>query len=614
MSTNRRSFLSATIAALAALRGASAFGAGLSRPVPIPPAPQTRRDPLVIEQLGRTRVDEYAWLKDPHWKDVWRDPSRLSAEILHHLEAENVYSEAVLAPTLGLQHSLFAEMKRRLSGADEVPPIADGDWLYYRRYPARAEYPVYARRAARGAAAEEVLLDGPARAAGHDYFSMPHVTHSPDHRLIAWAEDDTGSEKFRIRIRDLATGALLPGAIEDAFGSFTFSADSAWLDWIWRDANSRPRKLFRRPARGGEDVLVYEETDPGYFMTLARTRSNAFIKIRVLNGRSSEVRLIAATDPTATPRLVEPRQPLVDYDVEDWHGRLVIRTNVDGATDFKLMWATADSPGRAGWREFVGHRPGHLIENVLAFQDHLVRLERIDANPVLIVTDRATLAERTIRFDEPAYAVAWDEESDYFAGTLRLSYQSPRTPREWYDEHLQSEQKRIVARAVVPGGFDPQRYRVRRLFAIAPDGEQVPITILMRRGTRLDGASPLLLHGYGSYGFSTEADFSVPALSLVDRGWIYAIAHVRGGSEKGRSWYLQAIEAGKPRTFTDFVACAEHLIAQRYTRAGRIVAHGLSAGGLLVGAVMTQRPELFGAALPAVGEQAGNAAAGGADR
>ncbi len=590
---NRRGFFSATIAALAAVPGATAFGARLARAEQLPVPPQTRRKPEVIKQLGRVRIDEYAWLKDPHWKDVWRDPGRLSPEILRHLDEENAYSEAVLAPTLPLQHVLFAEMKRRSSGSDEVPPITDRDWLYYRRFPAHAEYPVYARRAARGAAAEEVLLDGPQRAVGHDYFSIPHVARSPDHRLFAWAEDDTGSEKFRIFVRDLATGELIPAAIEDAFGSFTFSGDSAWLYWIWRDANSRPRKLFRRPARGGEDVLVYEETDPGYFMTLTRSRSNAFMKIRLLNGTSSEVRLIAATDPTATPRLIEERRPLIDYDVEDWNGRLVVRTNADGATDFKLMWADADSPGRDGWRDFISHRPGHSIENVLAFQDHLVRLERVDANPVLIVTERATLAERAIGFAEQAYSVAWDEESDYSAPTLRLSYQSPRTPREWYDEDLLSKQRRLVARATVPGGFDPDRYRVRRLFASAPDGAQVPMTVVMRRDARVDGTLPLLLHGYGSYGFSTEADFSVPALSLIDRGWIYAIAHVRGGSEKGHSWYLQAIQAGKPRTFTDFIACAKHLIAQRYTRAGQIVAHGLSAGGLLVGASANLRPDLW---------------------
>jgi oligopeptidase B len=591
---NRRGFLTATIASALASRPAWPTTMSTLNPPGPPVAPRTPKIPVSIEQLGRSRTDDYAWLKDPEWRQVWRDPSTLASDIRTHLEDENAYSAAVLAPTQELQRRLYGQMRLRSGGNATPPPLADDPWLYYQRFPAGAEQAVYLRRPRHGRGAERVLLDAGARARGHTYFAIPHAAHSPDHRLFAWAEDDTGAEKFKVYVRDLGSGEIFPQVIEDGFGTFTFSPDSEWLYWIWRDPNSRPRKLFRRPARGGADQLIYEETDPGYFMTVARARSNAYLFIRLYNGHTSEVRVISATDTTATPRTVEPRTPEHDYDVEHWHERFVIRTNADGAVDFKLMWADEASPCRTHWREFVPHRPGRCIEELLAFREQLVRLERVDANPVIVVTDRKTLAERTISFDEPAYTVGMDSGSAFDQSMLRVVYESPRYPRRWYDCELSGDERFLIKTAAVPGGLDPQRYVVERLYARAADGETVPITIVRQRRSRLDGAAPLLLYGYGSYGFSTEAEFSIPVLSLVDMGWIYAIAHVRGGGEKGRSWYLQGLRASKKRSFTDFISCAEHLIERRYTSARRIVIYGLSAGGLLVGAVANLRPDLWG--------------------
>jgi oligopeptidase B len=590
---NRRGFLSTTMTALLASRPPWAAPAGAVDSLE-PGAPRTAKRLLVMNQLGRTRTDDYAWLKDPLWRQVWRNPATLASNIRAHLEDENAYSAAVLTPTLDLQYRLYAQMQQRSGGDSTPPPLGDGPWLYYQHFPAGAEQAVYLRRPRHGDGPEQVLLDAGERARGHSYFAISHAVHSPDHQLFAWAEDDTGAELFKLLVRDLSTGEILPQPIEDGFGTFTFSPDSAWLYWIWRDPNSRPRKLFRRPARGGADQLIHEETDPGYFMTVARSRSNAYLFIRLYNGHSSEVRVISAADATATPHIVEPRTPEHEYDVEHWHDRFVIRTNTDAAVDCKLMFAEEASPDRAHWREFIAHRPGRCIEAMLAFRDHFVRLERLEANPVIVVTDRDTLAERTIRFDEPAYSIGMDGESGYAQPLLRVRYESPRLPRRWYDCPLSGQARLLVKTATVPGRFESRRYVVERLHAKAPDGEMVPITLLRQRQSRLDGSAPLLLYGYGSYGFTTEAEFSIPALSLVDMGWMYAIAHVRGGGEKGRRWYLQGLRASKTRTFTDFISCAEHLIARRYANAGRIVIYGLSAGGLLVGAVANMRPDLWG--------------------
>jgi oligopeptidase B len=552
--------------------------------------PPTPRRPLRIEQLGRVRIDDYAWLKDRDWKGVWRDPSRLDPDIRAHLVAENAYADAVLEPTRALQASLAAEMRRRTARDEPAPPMRDGPWLYGQRLAPGAGRPAYIRQSAAGGEAQ-ILLDVDARAAGHDFFAVRGAGPSPDHRLFAWAEDVLGSENYRIQVKDLETGEVLPHPVEHAFGDFAFSPDAQWLFWTWRDANSRPAKVYRRPARGGEDVLVYEEKDPAFLVQVTRPASDDFVVIRAWNAESSEVWLIPAARPTAPPRVVEPRTRGLVYSVEPWNRELVILTNADSAVDFKLMLADPATPGRAGWREWVPFRPGRFITGVRAFQDHLVRVERADANPLVVVTAREG-AERTIGFDEAAYAVDLEPGGAFDSRRLRLLYRSPRTPPRWLDYDMDLGRTTILQETSL-ADFDRERYAVERLFAPAADGALVPITILRRKDLRLEGAAPLLLTGYGSYGYAVEADFSAANLSLVDRGWVWAIAHVRGGSEKGWGWFLAARRNTKKISFTDFIACAEHLAAQGYTRLGHIVAHGFSAGGLLVGASLNMRPDLW---------------------
>ena len=556
----------------------------------VPPA--TPRRPLRIEQLGRTRIDDYAWLKDPRWKQVWKDPASLDPGIRAHLAEENDYCSAVLAPTATLQAELVAEMRARSAQSPEPPPEIDGDWEYATRYAPGAQHPRYLRRP-RGGGQETLLLDVEARAQGHAYFAVKSVTRSPDQRLLAWAEDDSGSEKFRIRVKDLATGEILPGGPESAFGDFAFSPDSRWLFWTWRDAGSRPARIYRRPALGGPDSLVYEERDPAFLTEVALSPSRAFLFIRSWNDVTSEARFIAGDAIEASPTLIEPRQDGILYDVADWRGGFVIRTNVEGAEDFQLMRATPDKPHRAEWQPWIAHRPGRFIVEMHPFDRRFCWVERVEGNPHVLSADAGDKPTEAVAFDEPAYTIAV-LPSDYRGNTLRLTYESPRMPRQWLACDLATGARVTLASDAVPGGFDPGAYVVKRMHATASDGAQVPITVLHARTVKLDGSAPLLLTGYGAYGASFETGFTMPLLSLCDRGWVWAVAHVRGGSEKGRAWFEAARRFTKKTSFTDFIACAQALVDTRHTAPRRIVLHGYSAGGLLVGAALNMRPDLWG--------------------
>jgi len=568
-------------------------------PPALPIAPVARKQPQRHQQLGRDRTDDYAWLKDDNWQQVLRDPSAIRPDIKAHLEAENAYTAAVLSETEPLQAQLFDEMKGRIKQDDSSVPAPDGPFEYYSRYAVGAQHPVYARRP-RGETAEQVMIDVEALAQGQAFFDIAAAEHSPDHRLFAYAVDVQGSEVCQIHVKDLATGQVLPGPVQSATGDFCWSPDSRYLFWIWRDENGRPAKLFRREAQGADDVLVYAEPDEGFFMGVGLTSSHAFIVIGVGNQETSEALVIPAADPLAAPRVIQPRRPGLRYEVEHWDDRFVIRTNADGAIDFKLVWADEALCGQEGWRDFIPHRPGRFVVAAHAYKDFFVRLERVDANNRIVVTQRGSLAEHVIDMAEEAYALGLEGGYEYDTTTMRFVYQSPTTPRQWFDYDMAARTRTLRKTQEVPSGHDPARYVTRRLFALAPDGAQVPITVLMLAGAPLDGSAPLLLYGYGSYGMAMDASFSIRNLSLVDRGWIWATAHVRGGSEKGWGWFLDGRGFNKTNTFTDFIACAEHLSAEGYGARGRIVAYGGSAGGMLVGAAANLRPELWAGIIAAV--------------
>ncbi len=554
--------------------------------------PVARREPKRIEQLGRTRTDDFAWLKDDNWQQVMRDPSLLRADIRAYLDEENAYRETIMAPTAALQERLYQEMRGRVKEDDSTVPTPDGPWEYYRRFETGAQHPRYARRARGAENPEQLLLDVDAQAAGKDFYKVIAVAHSPDHALLAYAVDEQGSEIYTLYVKDLASGEILANPVSNCTGDFCWSPCSRFLFWTYRDDNGRPAKVYRRPARGGEDALVYDEPDDGFFLGVHVTESRAFIVIHAGHHASSETLLIPANEPTAAPVVFHPREPDLLYTPTHWDGRWCVLTNADGAVDFKVMACDLGATGRAHWREFLSHQAGRYIVSLSATRDYLVRAERAEALPRIIVRHRSG-EEHAIAMDERAYNLELAGGYEYDTTVQRFVYDSPTTPPQWFDYDMGSRTRLLRKSLEIPSGHDPANYVAQRLFATASDGKRVPITILMKRGTPLDGSAPLYLYGYGSYGISLDADFSIRRLSLVDRGWIYAIAHVRGGSEMGFGWFQDGRRAAKKNTFTDFIACAEELIARGYGCAGRIVCEGRSAGGLLMGAVANMRPELW---------------------
>ncbi|WP_339872049.1 S9 family peptidase [uncultured Brevundimonas sp.] len=605
---NRRELI-ATAAATALAGPALArqpTGASMTRPQ----APVAKKIPVTIEQLGRVRTDDYQWMKDDNWQAVLRDPTLIKADVNEHLTAENAYREAMMAATLPLQATMFEEMKGRIKEDDSSVPAPDGPWEYFIEYQTGDQHPRYMRKDRVSAyrvdgetvvrphlrPRVQMLLDANALAEGKAYSRVSAADHSPDHTLFAYAEDAQGSEVHQIYIRDLATGDLLPDPIGSATGDFTFSPDSQWIFWTNRNDNGRPDKIFRRPVRGGDSTLVYEEADEGMFISVGRTSDDAFVVISIANQETSETRLIPGATPTAAPAVLESRHTGRLYDADHWGDRWVIRTNADDSIDFKIVEAPTATPGKAHWTDLVAHTPGRYIEGVALVKAFIGRQERADANTTIVIRDRAG-TEHQIAVDEPAYALSLRGASEFDTTVMRYGYSSPSTPNSTYDYDLATRDRTLRKVQEVPSGHDPADYVVERLNAPAADGALVPVTIVRRRSTPVDGSAPLLLYGYGSYGIPMSASFSTNRLSLVDRGWIHAIAHIRGGSDKGWGWFLDARRFTKKNTFTDFIACAEHLIGSGHGRAGHIVAQGGSAGGLLVGAVNNMRPDLWAAVI-----------------
>jgi len=591
----RRGLLAASCAWLAPT-GAPALAATCPA---LPAAPVIAQHPVRIRQFGHERTDPYAWLHPPGWFSDLHHPERLAPAIRAVLEAENRYLDAVMRPTAALQAELRREMGERVpQGAP--PPEPDGAWEYWSEIRPGAQQPRYLRRP-RGGGPTQVLADFDRLARGHAYFrlsSLKAPSHSPDGRLFGWAVDETGDENFRIYVRDIATGRLVGPPIEHGFGEWMFSPDGQWLFWLLRDADSHPTKVFRRPARWGADrppadMLVYQERDPAFFVSLSRAASGGALFITAFNATASEVWVIPGEQPTASPRVAQRRAPGLQYELEHWFGtRFVVRTNEGGATDYKLMLADAPDLSRGGWRPWIATVPGRPITAMRAYSRHFARVEWRDALPVLVSTDRAGGGERSAAGADPAYALTLDTDSEYDSPRARYGWQSPRRPVEWWTLDMASGARSCLGRQRV-AQVEPDAYEVRRLSAPSSDGVQVPITLLMRRGTRLDGRASLILFAYGAYGFSLPADFSAARLSLADRGWMVAIAHVRGGAERGFGWFEQTLKAGKRRSVDDFIACASHLARAGYTGPGRIVAHSYSAGGIVIGSAINRRPGLF---------------------
>lgn len=543
---------------------------------------------------GITRVDDYAWLRADNWQAVFRDPAVLDPAIRAHLDAENAYQASMMAHTGDLQKTLFGEMKGRIKEDDSSIPSKDGPFAYGVSYVTGGQYPRYFRTP-RDGGDHDIILDGDLEGAGKEYFSLGGVAHSHDHKHLLWAYDDAGSEYYTVLVRTLGTGLDLPDRMINTGGGGVFDADCKGIFYTVLDENHRPVAIRYHliGAANDTDKTVYVEDDAGMFIDVSGSMLNDYIFISINDHETSEYYVVPASAPLAAPKLVAAREIGVQYSLCEGGDIFYILTNDSGAADFKIMSVSASDPEKANWREVVSHKPGCLILSVGAFENYMVRLEREDGLPRIVIHDRITGEEHTIAFDEEAYALGLMGAAEFETDTIRFSYSSMATPSQTFDYNMATRTRTLLKTQEVPSGHNAQDYVTRRVMAPGHDGELVPVSLVYHHTTAIDGTAPLLLYGYGAYGMSMPAGFSTSILSLVDRGFVYAIAHIRGGKERGYRWYEAGKKRHKQNTFKDFVAAAEYLTAQKFCAPGRIIAHGGSAGGMLMGAIANMAPQLF---------------------
>lgn len=555
--------------------------------------PTAKRLPIERTHHGDTVVDDYAWLRD---KD---DPDTIA-----YLKAENEHTDLATADLADLRERLFGEIKDRTQETDLSVPARKGGYWYYSRTVEGQQYAIHCRRAVRPGevdppatdsgeplGGEEVLLDGNELAAGHEFFALGTLEVSPDGRRLVYSVDLAGDERFTLRVKDLETGELFPDEIPDVFYGVAWSADGSVLFYLTVDEAWRPYRVWRHEVGGtAEDTIVHEESDERFWVDVALSRSEKFVIIDIHSKLTSEVWLIPADAPLAAPRVVAPRRQGLQYSVEHHGHRLLILHN-DDAKDFALSYTSVDAP--AAWTPLIEHSPGTRLAAVDAFGQYVVVTLRKDGLTGVRVLPLAGDMPYDIEFPEPIYSVGLEVNREYETAVVRLQYASMVTPESVYDYNLGTRQMVLRKRKPVLGGFDPADYEQHREWAIADDGTKVPVSLVCRRGTPRDGSAPAVLYGYGSYEASIDPWFSIPRLSLVDRGVVFAVAHVRGGGELGRRWYEEGRLLAKKNTFSDFVAVARHLVSAGWTSADRLIARGGSAGGLLMGAAANLAPDAF---------------------
>ena len=551
----------------------------------LPPVAKVVPQPATT--LGETRVDNYSWLRD-----------RTDPDTIHYLEAENAYTRSEMKHTDALQSKLYSEMLGRVQQTDQSVPTKRDDYFYYTRTEEGKQYAVYCRKHGLDGP-EEILLDGNVMAEGKKYFRVGNFVTSPNHKLLAYSVDFEGDEAYTIHIKDLSTGTLLPDTIPNTYYSLEWGNNNATFFYTVLDAAKRPYKVFRHTLGVKKDALVHHEKDERFTVELEKTRSRAFILINVGSSLTSEVLYVNADKPKGKFSILLPRVQDTEYDVTHHGDSWFIRTN-DGAKTFRLIEAPVKDPSRADWKEVIAARPEATIESVTAFQDNLVTEERDRGLNQIRIQNLTTGDTHFIEFTEPVYTAGIGANAEYDTKLLRFDYTSLVTPNSVFDYDTATRQRVLKKQQQIPSGYDPSIYQSERIYATATDGVKVPISLVYRKGLVRDGQAPMLLYGYGAYGISMDPGFNSDRLSLLDRGFTYAIAHIRGGADLGKPWHEEGRILKKKNSFTDFIACAEHLIAEKFTSPAHLAIMGGSAGGLLMGAVTNMSPDLFAAVVAKV--------------
>jgi oligopeptidase B len=568
------------------LAGLLAPAALAQESAPRPPLAEKKPHATRIHEL--TLEDDYFWLRE-----------KTNPEVIKYLEAENAYTESMMKPTRELQEKLYAEMLGRIKQTDLSVPSRIGDFFYYSRTEEGKQYPYMCRRKGSMEAPEEIILDLNKLAEGHKYLGLGAYSVSDDGNRLAYSTDTTGYRQYMLQVKDLRTGETLAEKIERT-GSVVWANDNKTVFYSTEDpVSKRSDKVWRHVVGTDKSDLVYEEKDEQFDVTAGRSLDRKVIFIGTHAKTSREFRYLPASDPGGTFRLVLPRAPGHEYEVDHYNGAFYITTNSD-AKNFRVVTAPMADPSEKNWKPFIDHDPAVKIDGLTFFANHLVVSEREGGLTYLRVIDMESRLSHRIPTDEPDYALYLSGNPEFNTRTVRFSYQSMVTPSSVYEYDMATRQRKLLKRQDVLGGYDPKAYEAKRVWATARDGTKVPMSLVHRKGVKLDGTAPLLLDGYGSYGASMAPSFSSGRLSLLDRGVIYALAYIRGGGELGEEWRQQGRMMQKMNTFNDFIDCADYLIENRYTSSSRLVIQGGSAGGLLVGAVMNMRPDLFKAVVAQV--------------
>ena len=537
-------------------------------------------------------IDNYSWIKQKDWKEVILNPSKLNAQVKKYLDEENLFKENQLKDINDVEKKLFEELKSKIKNEDNSVPKKDGNYFYGYKYNKNSEYPIYYRKNITNNS-EEIILDCEKKSKTHTYFNVASISHSHDHRHVAYNIDTNGSEYFSIFIEDIQKKELLSPEIKNTTGDIVWSLDNKYIFYVRLDQNHRPTKVFQHKigSNSEKDLLIYEEKDPSFFCSINLSKTKNYLFIRTADHETSEYLFINLKLNETKPTLFKKRVKKIEYDLEHHEKFFLISTNVDNAKNFKIMISHEESYQK--WEEFIPYNKVNLILDFILLKDWLIRLERTEGSENIIILNLNNKDQHKISFDEEAYNLSLDHGYEYETDVFRYSYSSPTTPKSVFDYDCKSKKQELKKTQEVPSGHNKDDYICKKIFATAHDNEKIPITIFYKKGVKLDSNNYLLLYGYGSYGISIPSNFSTNRLSLVDRGIVYAIAHIRGGKEKGYEWYENGKLLNKKNTFLDFISCAEKLCEDKYTSPKKIVAQGGSAGGLLMGYIANERPDLF---------------------
>ena len=537
-------------------------------------------------------IDNYSWIKQKDWKEVILNPNKLNTQVKKYLDEENLFKENQLKDINDIEKKLFEELKSKIKNEDNSVPKKDGNYLYGYKYNKNSEYPIYYRKNTTNNS-EEIILDCEKKSKTHTYFNVASISHSHDHRHVAYNIDTNGSEYFSIFIEDIQKQELLSPEIKNTTGDIVWSLDNNYIFYVRLDQNHRPTKVFKHKigSNSEKDLLIYEEKDPSFFCSINLSKTKNYLFIRTADHETSEYLFINLKLNEIKPTLFKKRVKKIEYDLEHHEKFFLISTNIDNAKNFKIMISHEESYQK--WEEFIPYEKVNLILDFILLKDWLVRLERTEGSENIIILNLNNKNQHKISFNEEAYNLSLDHGYEYETDTFRYSYSSPTTPKSVFDYDCKSKKQELKKTQEVPSGHNKDDYICKKIFATAHDNEKIPITILYKKDVKLDSNNYLLLYGYGSYGISIPSNFSTNRLSLVDRGIVYAIAHIRGGKEKGYEWYENGKLLNKKNTFLDFISCAEKLCEDKYTSPKKIVAQGGSAGGLLMGYIANERPDLF---------------------